>query len=70
MVKNLPADAEDEGLISGIGRSSGEANATLPTIPAWETPWTEEPVGLHPWGGKESDTTQQLNSYNNAIHLT
>ena len=29
MVKNLPANAEDEGLISGIGRSSGEANATL-----------------------------------------
>ena len=29
MVKNLPAKEEDEGLISGIGRSSGEANATL-----------------------------------------
>ena len=40
------------------------------TIPAWETPWTEEPGGLHPWGSKESDMTQQLNSYNNAIHLT
>ena len=26
--KNLPANEEDEGLISGMGRSPGEANAT------------------------------------------
>ena len=26
----------------------------------WEIPWTEEPGGLRPWGGKESDMTGQL----------
>ena len=27
---------------------------------AWEIPWMEEPGGLHPWGLKESDTTERL----------
>ena len=26
--------------------------ATNSSILAWEIPWTEEPGGLHPWGGK------------------
>ena len=26
--------------------------ATDSSILAWEIPWTEEPGGLHPWGGK------------------
>ena len=26
----------------------------------WRIPWTEEPGRLHPWGRKESDTTEQL----------
>ena len=29
MVKNLPANAGDEGLIPGLGRSPGEGNGTL-----------------------------------------
>ena len=32
--------------------------ATHSTILAWKTLWTEEPGGLHPWGQKESDTTE------------
>ena len=31
------------------------------SILAWEIPRTEEP-GYSPWGGKESDITQQLNN--------
>ena len=31
MVKNLPADAGDSGLIPGSGRSPGEENGWLPT---------------------------------------
>ena len=27
---------------------------------AWRIPWTEEPAGYSPWGGKESDTTERL----------
>ena len=32
--------------------------ATHSSIPAWNSPWTEEP-----WGLKESDTTEQLHSH-------
>ena len=31
-------------------------------ILVWEIPWTEEPGGYSPWGCKESDTTERLNS--------
>ena len=30
--------------------------ATHSSILAWRIPWTEEPGGYSPWGGKESDT--------------
>ena len=38
--------------------------ATHSSILAWETPWTEEPRGLHysPRGHKESNTTERLNN--------
>ena len=45
MVKNLPANARDAGLIPGSGRCPGEGNSstTLSSILAWEVSWTEEP---------------------------
>ena len=33
--------------------------ATHSSTPAWRIPWTQEPGGLHPWGRKESDMTEQ-----------
>ena len=60
MVKNLPAMQE-----TGI-RSLGQEDplekgmATHSSILVWRIPWTEEPGGAPLWGGKESDTTQQL----------
>ena len=36
--------------------------ATLSSIHAWKILWTEEPGGLHPWGRKELDMTEQLHS--------
>ena len=36
----------------------GEEMATHSSILAWRIPWTEERGGLHPWGRKESDTTE------------
>ena len=55
MVKNLPASAgkvRDTGSIPRLGRSLEEEMATRSGIPAWRTPWTEEPgrlqsMGLH-----------------------
>ena len=46
MVKNLPANAGDLGLIPGLERFSGEEMATYSSILAWEIPWTEKPGGL------------------------
>ena len=51
-VKNSPADVGDVDLISGLGTSPGGGNGTHSSILAWEIPWTEEPDGLQPWGGK------------------
>ena len=36
----------------------------IPSILAWRIPQTEEPGGLYsPWGHKELDTTEQLNTF-------
>ena len=44
MIKNLPANARDAGLIPVQEDSLEEA--THSSILAWEIPWTEEPGGL------------------------
>ena len=49
MVKNLPTNARrarDTGLIAGSGRYPGIGNATCSSIPAWKSPWTDEPARL------------------------
>ena len=57
MVKDLPADAGDTGLIPGLGRSLEKEMATHFSTLAWEIPRTEERGGLQSMGSKESDTT-------------
>ena len=52
MVKNLPANAGDLGLISGLERFSGEEMATYSSILAWKVPWTEKPGGLQFMGSQ------------------
>ena len=56
MIKNLPAEAGDLGLISGSGRSPGEGNATHFSIITWEIPWAEEPDGLQSTGSQKNQT--------------
>ena len=47
----------DLGSIPGLGRSPGEGKGCL----LWYAGLEKELHGLHsPWGGKESDTTEQL----------
>ena len=36
--------------------------ATHSRILAWKIPWTEDPGSYSPWGHKELDTTEQLNT--------
>jgi len=54
VVKNLPANAGDMGLIPGPERfpwTLEEEMATLSSILAWEIPWIEAPGGGYsPWG--------------------
>ena len=45
-VKNLPANAGDEGSILRSGRFLETEMATHSSISVWEIPWTEEPGGL------------------------
>ena len=46
MVKNLPADAGDLGLIIWLRRPPVEGLATHSSILAWRILWIEEPRGL------------------------
>ena len=59
MVKNLPANAGDTGLIPGLGRFPRGGNGNRSSILTRVIPWTEEPGGLqfmgsqrveHDWG--------------------
>ena len=63
MVKNLPANAGDAGLILGSRRSPGVGTGNPLSILAWKIPWTEKPVGYSLWGLKESDTTEHIHTH-------
>ena len=52
VVKTLPVNAGDAGLIPGSGRSPGEGMATHFSILAWKIPWTEEPSRLQALGSQ------------------
>ena len=54
VVKNLPANAGDMGLIPEWGRSSGEGNANPLQYSCLESPVTEEPGRLQSMGSQKS----------------
>ena len=58
MVKNLPSDARDMGLIPGLGRSLEKEMATHSSILAWRIQGQRSLAGYSPWGRKESDRTE------------
>ena len=62
MVKNLPANTGDVGLIPETGRSPGEENGYPLQYSCLENAMDRgawwAPGG--PWGGKESDTIERL----------
>ena len=63
MVKNMPANAGDVGLIPGLGRSPGEGNGKQ-----LQYSYLENPLDRGAWRAavhgvtKESDMTEQLNN--------
>ena len=61
MVKNLPAsvgDTEMRAPFLGWEGPLDEETATHSSILAWESPWTEDLMGYHPWGCRESDVAE------------
>ena len=52
MVKNPPAMQETWVRSLDWEDLLEEGMATHSSVPAWRIPWTEEPVGYSPWGGK------------------
>ena len=59
MVKNLPVNEGDTGLVPGPERLPGTLEkemATLSSILAWEIPWIEAPGGLQSMGLQKSQT--------------
>ena len=50
--KESACNAGDPGSILGLGRSSGEGNGYLSSIPAWRIPVTEEPGKLQSMGSQ------------------
>ena len=54
----MKVGVRDKGLIPGWGESLEKEMATHSSVLAWRIPWTEGSGGLHPWGCKESDTTE------------
>ena len=54
VVKNLPVNAGDSGLIPGLGRSPGEGNGYPLQYPCQDKGARQ----ASPWGHKESDMTE------------
>ena len=60
MMKNLLAVWETRVWFLGREDLQEEDMATQSSVLAWRIPWTEQPGGYSPWGGKELDTTEQV----------
>ena len=54
VVKNLPADAGDVGLIPGLGRSPGGEHGNTLQHSCQENTWTEKPGGLQSIGSQRA----------------
>ena len=67
VVKNLPANAEDEGSISVLGRSPGGGPGNPLQYSCLENPHRKRSLaGYSTWDHKESDTTERLSTAQNS----
>ena len=68
--KEATCNVGDLGMIPGLGRSPGEGNRYPFQYSALENPNGQRSlVGYSPWGCKESDTTEQLNTAHNTFSI-
>ena len=63
MVKNPPANSGDSGRIPGSERSPGVVNGNPLQYSDLENSMDRDPGRYSPWGPKELDTTEQLNTH-------
>ena len=56
IVKNLPAMQETQVRSLGLEDPLEKEMATHSSILAWETPWTEEPGGIHSSESQQSQS--------------
>ena len=63
VVKNPPANAGDGGPISGWGDPLEEGTAAAPLFLPGEFHEWRNLAGYHPWGNKESDTTEHAHTH-------
>ena len=68
MVKNLPANAGDEGSVPESGRAPGEGNGNPLQYSCLESPLDRGAWWASVWGHQEWDMTEQLNN-NEDTHL-
>ena len=70
VIKNLPVNAGDLGLIPGSGKIPWRRKwQPIPVLPGEFHGYIEEPGGLQSWGRKKSDRTWRLNNNNNNSSL-
>ena len=69
MVKNPPAGAGGAGFIPGLERSPAEGNAAHSSVPAWESPWPEEPDGLQSIGLQRVRHSLATKQQDSSAHL-
>ena len=63
VVKGLPANEGDVGLIPGSGRSPGGGNGNLFQYSCLDNSMDVSLAAYSPWGHKELDMTEQLNHH-------
>ena len=69
VVKKLPANAGDKGLIPGLERPLEKEMETHSRILAWEIPWTEEPGEIYsPWGCRVRHDLVTKQQWRNTTH--
>ena len=68
MLKNPPAKQETQVRSLGWEDPLEEGMATHSSILVWRIPRTEDPGELQSMGHKESDMTEQLNTYENVMN--
>ena len=69
-VKTVPAIQETQVQSLGQEDTLEKEMAIHSSILAWRSPRTEEAGGLYtPWGGKQSDTTEQLSFHFHTITI-